>query len=264
MRILALYCAGNLGLSELSDELLRVLAESPDLEERQAAAIALAEVPRARLVPHLTAALEREHEPMLSSRLVQALLACVRRDDTRHPELVQILLARLAQADPEAGPTILALLGRCGDEAGLPPLLEAARSDVHRQASVALTALGRLGDDRALGTLLDASGHADPERRLRAVEALGHIRGSVAADRLAVVLLDRDEESDIRQEAVRGLERRLGDLPDGALAPPDPTDPLAAPIMVLLRDASAVGAGLGTRELDRRLEDAVPGLSTRE
>jgi len=155
---------------------------------------------------------------------------------------------------------MLALLGRCGCNAALRPLERACRSGVHRQVCVALTALGHLGSDRGLSPLLEACDHADPERRLRAVEALGRIPGAVAADRLAVALQDAAEESDIRQTALRGLEGRIGDLPDGALVPPDPADPLAAPILVLLRDASAADAGLGAGELDRLLEAAVPGL----
>jgi HEAT repeat protein len=264
VRMLALYCAGNLGLGELGDELERVVRSSDDPDERLAAATSLAAVPSAARLPMLIEELRQAEDPHLRYRLVRAALACVERDEQPRPELARVVVDQLAEADPETIPPMLALLGRCGCDQALSPLLAATRSPVHRQVCVALTALGRLGSDRGLGPLLEAGQHPDAERRLRAVEALGHIPGAVAADRLAAVLQDGAEESDIRVAALAGLESVLGDLPEGALAPPDPSDPLAAPILVLLRDASAEGGGLGAEDLDRRLEDAVPGLCTRD
>ena len=69
-------------------------------------------------------------------------------------------------------PAMLALLGRCGCPEALEPLVQACEAPAHRQVCVALSALGHLGDDRGLGPLLEACRHPDPERRLRAVEAL--------------------------------------------------------------------------------------------
>jgi HEAT repeat protein len=264
VRVLALYCVGNLGLAELGDDLVRVLTSSEDHGARVAAATSLAEVPSAGRLPDLVEQLRDAEAPDLRFRLVRAALACVERADVAHPELARVVADRLDAAEPEMLPPMLALLGRCACEQALEPLLAATRSPVHRQVCVALTALGRLGSDRALGPLLEASHHPDPERRLRAVQALGMVPGAVAADRLAAVLQDAAEEDDIRSLALAGLEHRLADLPEGALVPPEPTDPLAAPILVLLRDASAAGAGLGAEELDRRLEDRVPGLKAQD
>ncbi len=210
VRRLALYGVGNLGLTELGDELERVLRGSGDLEERLAAGSSLALVPRASLLPGLVEDLGRERDPRLLYRLVRAALASVELDEAAHPELAQHVVARLADADEETLPPMLALLGHCGCEQALGPLVSATRSEVHRQVCVALTALGLLGSDRGLGPLLEASGHPDPERRLRAVEALGRVPGAVTADRLAVVLLDPLEELDIRRAALVGLEPKLG------------------------------------------------------
>ena len=264
VRLLALYCAGNLGLAELGDELERVLRGSDVRDERLAAASSLAAVPSVSRLPRMVEDLRQTDDEQIRYRLVRAALACVERDDQPHPELARVVVEHLAQADLETLPPMLALLGRCGCDQALAPLLEATRSPVHRQVCVALTALGRLGSERGLAPLLEASHHPDPERRLRAVEALGHIPGAVAADRLATVLQDGSEEPDIRAAALVGLDARLGDLLEGAMAPPDPNDPLAAAIMALLRDASAAGSGLGAEDLDRRLEAEVPGLSTRD
>jgi HEAT repeat protein len=264
VRRLALYAVGNLGLTELGDDLERTLRGSEDPEERLAAATSLAAIPSASRLTGLVEDLRSADDSSLRYRLVRAALACVECDHQPHPELARVVIERLASADLETVPPVLALLGRCGCEHALPPLLEATRSDVHRQVCVALTALGRLGSERALGTLLEASLHPDPERRLRAVEALGRLPGAVAADRLATVLQDEAEELDIRASALAGLEPRLADLPQGALAPPSSSDPLAAPILVLLRDASAAGSGLAAEDLDRRLESEVPGLSARD
>jgi len=112
--------------------------------------------------------------------------------------------------------------------------------------------------------VLDASSHPDPDRRLRAVEALCRLPGEVPADRLADVAQDATEEVDIRTAALSGLLPRATELQDGALRLPDPGDPLAAPLLVLLREASAGSSGLDSRDLDRRLEQAVEGLSARD
>ena len=264
VRRLALYTVGNLGLAELGDELERTLRGSKDPEERLAAVTSMAAIPSAARLAGLVEDLGTTEDPPLRYRLVRAALACAERDERPHPELARVVTKRLAEADPETVPPMLALLGRCGCEQALGPLLEATHSAVHRQVCVALTALGNLGSDRGLGALLEASQHPDAERRLRAVQALGHIPGEVSADRLAAVLQDGAEEPDIRGLALTGLETRLADLPEDSLAPPEPADPLAAPILVLLRDASAVGAGLTALDLDHALEAAVPGLRTRE
>ncbi len=264
VRRLALYTVGNLGLTELGDELERTLRRSEDAEERLAAATSMAAIPSAARLAGFVEDIQATEDSRLRYRLVRAALACVERDDRSHPELARVVVERLAEADPETVPPMLALLGHCGCEQALAPLHEATRSAVHRQVCVALTALGNLGSDRGLGALLEASQHPDAARRLRAVEALGHIPGAVAADRMAAVLQDGDEEPDIRALALAGLEARISDLPADSLAPPDPADPLAAPILVLLRDASAVGAGLTAQDLDHALEAAVPGLRTRD
>ncbi len=260
VRRLALYTVGNLGLTELGDELERARRDLPDPEDRLAATTSLASVPRASGLPRLVQDLAQERESRLLYRLVTAALACVALDDAPRPELARVVAERLETADEETRPPMLALLGRCGCEQALAPLVRATKSGAHRQVCVALTALGRLGDERGLGPLLDASRHPDAERRLRAVQALGHIPGAVSADRLATVLQDPHEEGDIRRAALAGLKGRLEDLPEDALAPPEPSDPLAAPILVLLRDASGVGTGLGAEQLDQLLEAAIPGL----
>jgi HEAT repeat protein len=262
VRRLALYAVGNLGLAELGDDLERVLRGAGDAEARLAAATSLADVPRAARLEGLMRDLATEQDPRLVFRLVRAALACATLDDQPRPDLARVVIERLDNADAETRPPMLALLGRCGCDEALGPLQRACRSGVHRQVCVALTALGSLGSERGLGSLLEACDHPDPERRLRAVEALARIPGAVAADRLAMALQDGAEEQDIRRVALRGIEGRLGELPEGALVPPDPADPLAAPILVLLREAGASGAGLGAEDLDRLLEAAIPGLHT--
>ncbi len=254
VRRMAVYCAGNLGLSEMGDDLARLLERGPDPLDRRAAAIALAEMPAARHLPLLANLLAREDEVRLARRLVLALTACLDGAEVP-PGLAATAAARVADADPESRPALLDLLGRTAGPAALPVLREAAGSGVHRQACVALTALGRLADDRTLGVFLDASSHPDPERRLRAVEALGRVPGAVATDRLAEVLGDAAEPQDIRRAALEALGARR-DGPVGIRV--DPDDPLAGPVFALLRDLA--GRALSSDDLDHRLAEAVPGL----
>lgn len=260
VRMIATYCAGNLGLGELGDELLRVLASDADDRERRAAAIALAEIGPRDGLGVLLGMLAEEREPLLFHRLVRAVLAAVEASGSAQVEVAAVAARRLEDADAVSRPPLLALLGRCGCEQAREPLVRMAGSEVHRQACVALSALGRLGDDRALSVILPSSEHQDPERRLRAVQALGGIPGSVAADRLATILCDGHEELDIRVVALHALGERVAEIPEDALNPPEHGDPLAASVFELLREVGGARSGLDSEALDARLAAAVPGL----
>ncbi|MBN1335919.1 MAG: HEAT repeat domain-containing protein [Deltaproteobacteria bacterium] len=254
VRRMAIYCAGNLGLSELGDDVARVLHRSVDALDRRAAAIAIAQMPAARHLGLLADLLARDVDVRLSRRLVLATIRCLDGAEVP-PGLADTVADRLVDADPESRPDLLDLLGRAAGPAALDRLREATRSGVHRQACVAISALGRLGLDRALDVLLPASAHPDPERRLRAVEALGRVPGTVATDRLACVLADPCEPRDIRRAALAALGARQ-QAPTGVRV--DPEDPLAGPIFALLRDLA--DRSLSAADLDRRLARAVPAL----
>lgn len=69
----------------------------------------------------------------------------------------------------------------------------------------AVTALGTSDDPRAVRPLADLLGDADPEIRLAAIIALGHLKSGRPVDDLIGRLRDRAEQKGIREQAIIAL-----------------------------------------------------------
>jgi HEAT repeat protein len=69
----------------------------------------------------------------------------------------------------------------------------------------AVVALGKSEDPRAVRPLADLLGDADPEVRLSATTALGHLKSGRPVDDLIVRLRDRGEQLNIREQAAMAL-----------------------------------------------------------
>ena len=69
----------------------------------------------------------------------------------------------------------------------------------------AVTALGTSDDPRAVRPLMDLLADAEPEVRLSATIALGHLKSGRPVDDLVERLRDRSEQKNIREQAVVAL-----------------------------------------------------------
>ena len=100
------------------------------------------------------------------------------------------------------------VLGKLGDEAAVPALLEASRDPDPETRLYAVWSLGLLGDPRAFEAALEATHSADPGMRKMAAYVLGKLDDPRAAPRLEVLLDDR--VADVRWNSAIALAS-LGD-----------------------------------------------------
>lgn len=268
VRELAAYTAGNIGLTELGDELGRQLATSPEWRLRRAAATALAEFSAPGQLSVLTEALASEASEEVLFRIARALLRVAGEGGTPLPAVAALAAERLGEASPRCRVLLVSLIGKCGSAQHVDLVTEAAHSRGLALAIAAIAALGDLGDDRGLDAVLAASEAPSPSLRWVATEALGRIGGEVALDRLADLLMNADEDVELRRVALAGLENAaLSAEIVARLAPDGLDDPLAVGILQLRLRATAVpgtGAGGGVRpgveDIDRRLAGEIPGF----
>jgi len=136
--------------------------------------------------------------------------------------------------EPEVRGYLALVLGRTGDSAAVPLLVEAI-ADADPQTRVyALWALGLIGDPSALPALVGALADSDPGLRKTAAYALGEVGDPAALAPLEAALDDR--AADVRWNAALAVAR-LG---------------------------SAASAPELERMLDRRLTGAVEGISAEQ
>lgn len=100
------------------------------------------------------------------------------------------------------------VLGKLGDEAAVPALLEAAKDPDPETRLYAVWSLGLLNDPRAFDAALDATHSADPGMRKMAAYVLGKLDDPRAVPRLEVLLEDR--VADVRWNSAIALAS-LGD-----------------------------------------------------
>jgi len=100
------------------------------------------------------------------------------------------------------------VLGKLGDDAAVPALLEAAKDPDPETQLYAIWSLGLLDDPRAFDAALDATHSADPGMRKMAAYVLGKLDDPRAAPRLEVLLEDR--VADVRWNSAIALAS-LGD-----------------------------------------------------
>lgn len=293
VREIALYTVGNIGLTDLADELGRQLGTSTSWRIRRAAATALAEFPAPSQLSVLQAALSTETVEEVFFRIVRALLRAMGEGaQVAHgAEIGAVAVTRLGDASPRCRVLLVALIGKCGDRRHLAVLNDAAQSPFLALAGAAVTALGDLGDDRGIDAVLTASLASSPTMRLVAAEALGRIGGAIALERLVDLALNAEEDVDLRRVAIQGLEGTALPADLGArLSPRDLEDPLAVNILQLRlrasealalaavraaakaaaaesavnRSAAKTGEGkprLGADDIDRRLAAEIPDFN---
>jgi len=158
--------------------------------------------------------------------------------------------------DPEAGEEAAAVLGRLGDAAHVPALLEALKAADTAAAPFAAVALGGYAEpgeavEKALSGIL-ADGDADPELRWRAAEALLALSPESARP---AFLAAAQGDSLVREAALRGLGR-VGEADAApvllAAAKEDPKVALPALSLLAARDLPTLEAATAWWESNRK------------
>ncbi len=261
-REIALFTAGNLGLTDLVDDLARVACDlAAPWRLRRAAATALGEFPVPEgVIDRLAAALEAEPHPDVLFRLALALHQAALRSPASRPGLARAALRRLEDAPPRERCVLLGLLGAARVRAHGALLAATAQAGQPvTAADVALTALGHLGDPAHLDVLASALRAPSRLRRLRAAEALGRLGDPRAVPLLLDVAASGEEAPEVRRAAIDALSRlRPGPELLEALAPAGPDDPLAWPILALRQEL--LEGGGEPADVDARLREAAPGF----
>jgi len=199
--------------------------------------------------------------------------------DPRFVEEAVRTLKESASDDPRVRRYLTLALGRLGDRAAVPALLEAARDagpeGAHPDPETqiyAVWALGAIGDPQAEPALVVLARSEDAGVRKTAVHALGSFPGPAARDALVAALADRVE--DVRWNAAVALARRR----DPAAAPvllemldrsrlarvPGMTEDQQVDALVQAVAAAAVVPDPGLRAAVERLRDGDPSLKVRE
>jgi HEAT repeat protein len=117
----------------------------------------------------------------------------------------------LSRSRPEDVPVrryLVLVLGKLGDRAAVPVLLDSAKDPDSETRLYSVWALGVLADPRALPTVLESSESEDPGARKMAAYVLGRLGQPQAVPRLKVLL--EDSVADVRWNAAIALAT-LGD-----------------------------------------------------
>jgi HEAT repeat protein len=197
---------------------------SKDLEVRDAAARALIEIGDPAAAPEIVAQLDGQRDEAVIDTAAGVLRSF-------GDASIDLLKTGLHGGDDDERPLYSALLGRMGEERGLPPLAEATRD-----GSSAVRATAALG--------------------------LGVIRSQAAADRL-VAVFSEDDDMDVRGMACLALASNklpgAYDAFSAALQRPEPVDrALGATGLGMLGDARAAPAldAVTNGDDDERVRDA--------
>jgi len=102
--------------------------------------------------------------------------------------------------------SIVATLGELGDRRAFELLQEALKADNELMQTAAIGSLGELGDDRAIQLLIPFATHPDWQIRYRVVQALAHLKGTIAHSTLEA--LTHDEMAQVAQEAQNYLKQQ--------------------------------------------------------
>jgi HEAT repeat protein len=181
----------------------------------------------------LTKALQAHRDPALK--------------DPRFVEEAVRTFRESAGDDPRVRRYLALALGRLGERAAVPALLEAARDSApdgtHPDPETqiyAVWAVGAIGDPEAEPRLVELAKSEDAGVRKTAVHALGSFPGEAARAALAAALSDRVE--DVRWNAAIALARRR--------------DPASVPVLLEMLDRAHLGRVEGMSE-GQRMEDTL-------
>lgn len=210
---------GLLGVAEAVPSLVEALRDPYEdtLSVKVVVAEALARIQDPAVIPLLVKEL-RVIDEWSSPRVAEAL---VRFGSTATPFLIELL------REPErAGAAVWAarVLGRIGDQAAVPTLIERLRDRQDAMRTAAAEALGAIGDRRSIRALIQAT-LRDPIAQVRAhaAAALGRLRDEDSADVLIAALGDPDYGTRIRSlEALEMIKPRNIAPIEGALRDPRP------------------------------------------
>jgi HEAT repeat protein len=162
--------------------------------------------------------------------------------DPRFVEEAVRTMKESAGDDPRVRRYLTLALGRLGDRAAVPALLEAARDagpdGAHADPETqiyAVWALGAIGDPQAEPALVELAKSDDAGVRKTAVHALGSLPGETS--RAALVKALDDTVDDVRWNAAIALARRR--------------DPAAAPVLLEMLDRARLGRVEGMTEEQR-------------
>ena len=256
-RSIATYTVGNMGMTALQDDLLR-LREDPDVWVRQAAAASLHVLPPTVSADDLLAWAREEPAPDVRFRLGLCLLEALEAGQPVDGEALGAWCQGGLSDRADLGVLAVRLRGYAADDGAAPALCVAATSEHLAQAGAALSALRILACPSTLPTLASALGAPDPARRQRAAEALAAFPSPQAGQLLVRTAMD-DPDEDVRRAALAALAGRpASDAQMARLTPSGPDDPL---LFELLQARAAAGAGIQAAEdVDAALSAAVPGF----
>jgi HEAT repeat protein len=182
------------------------LLRNGQLEERQAAAEALAKLKSPRAVEPLVISLS-EPQPAVRQAAAFAL------GETGDKRAVNGLIRLLADTNVESRKLALEALGKIGDEKSIPAILNCLDDPILSVRYAVGPACARIGAV-AVNPLLQALKDGATVRRAAAAAALGHVRSPQSADALLAAL--DDPHLPVRQAATEAL----GELGDArAVAP---------------------------------------------
>ncbi len=255
-RVQAAFAVGNLGLTALTDELLRLKTDA-DARVRQGAAASLHGLPPGKKLDELVSWLGEESAPDVRMRLGLALLDALDGGQPAPSGLEAVATGSL-QGREDLELVGLHLCGFVAQGPALERLRQAVGDPRLATSAAALTALGRTRQPKLLPLLEEASRLEDPVRRRRAVEALGVFGSPAAATALVKVAVGEPEPS-VRRAALRSLTRcPCSPAEARQLVARGASDPLMYEL--LEAHVAATGGGLDVVAVDAGLEERFGGL----
>jgi HEAT repeat protein len=172
------------GVQNLLDAL-----EAPDNENLRALALVVGWIKRSNVDRALTRLMGR---PDLRDEIIEALV--------RHGSAtVELLISQLTAEDLEVRRSAVVALGRIGDSAATPGLVNTLNDD--SLAIDAANALAQIGDPHAVDGLLNLLSSADASTRQAAVSALNSVLPPSMSERIIPLLHDPDPN--VRESAVK-------------------------------------------------------------
>jgi HEAT repeat protein len=194
VRVAAIDALGNIGNSAAVAAVVAQLA-SDSADVSAAACTALGMLGDQRAVEPLLKALDRADGSAGPAAMALGQLGCT--------DVVDLLLARLAQPNDGTQWRIIRALGELGDSRAVEPLLAELDSPLSDTHWWLIHALGRIADRRAIPALRATLTVSDPDLRRRATWALGQLADSTALPDLIGMTADPDES--VRREACSAL-----------------------------------------------------------